>query len=112
MFSYHPQGDGQTKRMQRTWLQYLRLYAKEKGWVSWLTTMEFAYNNAVHEATGFTPFSLSRTYKPKTGLEPGQKENPWRESIERASKNLEKAQERMIAASSSKPTSYQVGCFV
>jgi|SRR5947209_12375595 len=33
-FPYHPQGDGQTERMQRMWLQYLCLYAKEKDWVS------------------------------------------------------------------------------
>src|SRR5947209_7593783 len=106
---YHPQGDGQTERTQRTWLQYLRMYAREKNWVSWLTPMQFAYNSAVHEATGFTPFSLSRTYLPLTGLEPGKRENPWRQNIKLASDNLEKARERMIANSSSKPVSYQVG---
>ena len=74
--------------MQRTWLQYLRLYAKEKDWVSWLTPMEFAYNNAVHKATGFTPFSLSQTYKPLIGVEPGSKENPWKENLEKAAENL------------------------
>ena len=105
---YHPQGDGQTERTQRTWLQYLRMYAKEKNWVSWLTPIEFAYNSAVHEATGFTPFSLSRTYLPLTGMEPGRKENPWRHNIETAKENLKKARKRMIAHSSSKPTSYQV----
>src|SRR5437660_652752 len=35
---YHPQGDGQTERMQWTWLQYLCMYAKEKNWVSRLTS--------------------------------------------------------------------------
>src|SRR5437660_6926280 len=88
------------------------MYAKEKNWVSWLTPMEFAYNSAVHEATGFTPFSLSRTYLLLTGLEPGKRENPWRENIKLARENLERAQERMIAHSSLKLTSYQVGDLV
>src|SRR5438309_172287 len=88
---YHPQGDGQTERTQRTWLQYLRLYAKENDWVSWLTPMEFAYNSAVHEATGFSPFSLSRTYKPLTGLEPEGKESSWQNNIRMAAENLQKA---------------------
>src|SRR5437660_12624556 len=95
--------------MQQTWLQFLRIYAREKNWVTWLTSMEFAYNSAVHEATRFTPFSLSQTYLPLTGLEPGKKENPWRQNIKLAKENLEKARERMIAHSSSKPTSYKVG---
>ena len=71
--------------------------------------MEFAYNNAVYEATGFTPFSLSRTYRPLTGMEPGERENPWRENLEKAAENLQKARERMVTSSSSQPVKYEVG---
>lgn len=72
---YHSQEDGQMERTQRTWLQYLRMYAKEKDWVSWLAPMELVYNLAVHESIGLALFNVTRTYRPLCGTEPQSKEN-------------------------------------
>jgi len=59
--SYHPQTDGQTERMNRTMEEMLRSYVNDKGtdWDQHLATAELAYNTAIQESTGFTPFRLS-----------------------------------------------------
>jgi transposase InsO family protein len=56
--AYHPQSDGQTERMNPGIEQFLRAYAGmyQKDWVTWLPMAEFSYNNAVHSATGTSPF--------------------------------------------------------
>jgi transposase InsO family protein len=70
--AYHPQTDGQTERVNRVLEDYLRHYISpfQDNWVSMLTFAEFAYNNAVHESTGSTPFRLNYGYDP---VAPGQK---------------------------------------
>jgi hypothetical protein len=56
--AYHPQTDGQTERMNPGIEQYLRAYSGmyQKDWVKWLPMAEFAYINALHSATGTSPF--------------------------------------------------------
>jgi hypothetical protein len=56
--AYHPQSDGQTERMDPGIEQFLRAYAGmyQKDWVKWLPMAEFSYNNAIHSATGTSPF--------------------------------------------------------
>jgi hypothetical protein len=56
--AYHPQLDGQTERMNPGIEQFLQAYAGmyQKDWVKWLPMAEFSYNNAVHSATGISPF--------------------------------------------------------
>jgi hypothetical protein len=56
--AYHPQTNRQTERMNPGIKQYLRAYSGmyQKDWVRWLPMAEFAYNNAVHSATGTSPF--------------------------------------------------------
>jgi hypothetical protein len=56
--AYHPQTDGQTERMNPGIEQFLSTYAGmyQKDWVKWLPMAEFSYNNAVHSATGTSPF--------------------------------------------------------
>jgi hypothetical protein len=60
--TYHPQTDGQTERTNREVEKYLRMFTnhQQDDWVDWLPLAEFAYNNAVHEATGQTPFFLNK----------------------------------------------------
>jgi hypothetical protein len=56
--AYHPQSDGQTERMNPAIEQSLRAYTGmyQKDWVKWLPMAEFSYNNAIHSATGTSPF--------------------------------------------------------
>ncbi len=56
--AYHPQSDGGTERLNQTWETYLRHYVNydQSDWAPMLPLAEFAYNNAVHDTTGTTPF--------------------------------------------------------
>ena len=58
--AFHPQTDGQTERLNRTLEQMLRMYVDPclDDWDEWLTPVEFAYNNAVHDSTGCKPFVM------------------------------------------------------
>jgi hypothetical protein len=66
--AYHPQTDGQTEQTNREVEKYLRMFTnhQQDDWVDWLPLAEFAYNNAIHEATGQTPFFLNRGRHPRT----------------------------------------------
>lgn len=67
--SYHPQADGQTERTNQTLEQYLRCYVDYNldDWSRYLSTAEFAYNNAKHESTGYSPFFLEYGRNPRAG---------------------------------------------
>ncbi|QRW23677.1 Retrotransposable element Tf2 protein [Rhizoctonia solani] len=58
--AYHPESDGQTERVNQFIEFYLRSYvaADHSDWATWLLLAEYAYNNAIHAATGKTPFKL------------------------------------------------------
>jgi hypothetical protein len=66
--SNHPETDGQSERLNGILNQYMRVYASymQDNWVELLPTAEFAYNNAVHSATGVTPFYADTGRHPKT----------------------------------------------
>ncbi len=65
--AYHPQTDGQTERVNRTLEQMLRMYIGPKmdDWDVWLGPVQFAYNNAVHDSTGYSPFFLNFGRQPR-----------------------------------------------
>ena len=50
---FHPQTDGQTEQMNQELKQYLRFFVehRQKNWLEWLASAEFAVNNKVHTAT-------------------------------------------------------------
>ncbi|KAF8754225.1 hypothetical protein RHS01_06321, partial [Rhizoctonia solani] len=111
--AYHPQSDGQTERVNPTVKHFLRAYSgiNQKDWVKWLPMAEFAYNNAVHSATGKTPFKALYGWEP--ALTPSniptdvpeaddlatEMEAQWRE-VEAA---LRQSKERMTAGGTGEP---------
>ncbi|CAI7772695.1 unnamed protein product [Closterium sp. NIES-54] len=70
--AYHPQTDGQTERLNQVVEQLLRIACKDdvSHWDTQLPTLEFAYNNASHAATGKTPFFLCYGREPLTPQQP------------------------------------------
>ncbi|CAI7857213.1 unnamed protein product [Closterium sp. NIES-54] len=70
--AYHPQTDGQTERLNQVVEQLLRTACKDdvSQWDTQLPTLQFAYNNASHAATGKTPFFLCYGREPLTPQQP------------------------------------------
>jgi hypothetical protein len=69
---YHPEGDGQTERVNQTLEQYLRIFCsyQQDNWASLLPLAEFAYNNAPNESTGVSPFFANKGYHPQLAVHP------------------------------------------
>ncbi|KAF8747627.1 hypothetical protein RHS01_11313 [Rhizoctonia solani] len=117
--AYHPQSDGQTERVNPTVEHFLRAYSgiNQRDWVKWLPMAEFAYNNAVHSATGKTPFKALYGWEPT--LTPSniptdvpeaddlatQMEEQWRE-VEAA---LRQSKTRMTAGETGEPVTFEIG---
>jgi len=66
----HPETNGQTERTIRIITQYFRSFVKYnfKNWDLWLPLAEFAYNSAIHSATGMSPFQVILERQPLTVL--------------------------------------------
>jgi hypothetical protein len=107
--AYHPESDGQTERMNRTLEEMLRSYVNDKGsdWDRHLVTAELAYNTAVQESTGYSPFRLSYGVDPRLPMdhalvEAKTNDNPtavellqrWNSDLEQARYNMQQAQLR------------------
>ena len=67
---YHPETDGQTERMNRTLTEALRAYvnAKHDDWELYLPSFEFAYNDSINRSTGYAPFELVLSIKPRVPM--------------------------------------------
>jgi len=69
---YHPEGDGQTERVNQTLEQYLRVFCnfQQDNWASLLPLAELPYNNAPNETTGVSPFFANKGYHPNLAVHP------------------------------------------
>lgn len=69
--SRHPQTDGASEVMNRMIENYLRCYCSyhQNDWDELLPAAEFAYNSAVTEDLGMSPFEMDLGYNPRTPLD-------------------------------------------
>jgi hypothetical protein len=69
-FSFHPQTDGQTERVNQTLETYLRLFVSVglNDWDTLLSRAEFAHNAAVNETVRAAPFKMTYGYNPRTPM--------------------------------------------
>ena len=69
--AYHPQGNGQVERFNRTVEAMLAKVVKEnqKDWDSHIPSVLLAYRTAIHESTNFTPFHLTFGRSPNLPLD-------------------------------------------
>jgi len=67
--AFHPQMDGQTERMNQELEQYLRFFVehRQKDWLEWLVSAEFAVNNKVYTAMKVLPFMANYGRELKMG---------------------------------------------
>ena len=58
---YHPQADGQSERMNRTWKDMLRAFADREARGTWdllLPSIQHAFNSSVHAGSKTSPFEV------------------------------------------------------
>jgi hypothetical protein len=94
--AYHPQGDGQTERVNQELEQYLRIFINQRqdDWVRLLLFAEFQYNNHIHSVTQQPPFLLDTSQTPHMGFEPSQ----WRSHVESVTQSKERMQDALEEA--------------
>ena len=68
--AYHPQGDGQTERVNQELEQFLHLFINQRqdDWDELLPITEFQYNNHIHSTTQNIPFLLDTGCIPCMGF--------------------------------------------
>jgi hypothetical protein len=66
--SFHPQTDGQTKRVNQTLETYLQHFVSVglNNWDTLLSRAEFAHNAAINETIRAALFKLTYGYHPRT----------------------------------------------
>ena len=68
---YHPMGNGMVERFNKTLLNMLGTLeeSQKTDWKSYVSTMTHAYNAAVHDSTGFSPFFLMFGRHPRLAVD-------------------------------------------
>ena len=66
--AFHPQTDGQSERAVRSVVDMLRCFAADHrtSWDQELPNIEFAWNNARNDSTGYSPYEMLYGFQPAT----------------------------------------------
>eukprot|EP00253_Pinus_taeda_P005649 PITA_05649 len=121
--AYHPQTDGQTKRVNKVVEDMLRAYVMQQPtlWEEYLHLVEFAYNNGYHTSTQMSPFEVMYGRKCRTPSNWGGPEDrlslgpemlkEMEDMVKRVHVNLKAAQDRQrnFADRKRRFKEYQVG---
>ena len=82
---YHPQGNGQTERFNKTLCGLIKSldHAQRKNWPEWLPHVVFIYNSTPHRVTGLAPYTMMYGREPKIPLDHllGNLQNDWDEDF-------------------------------
>ena len=93
--AFHPQMNGQMEQMNQELEQYLRFFIeyKQRDWLEWLVTAEFAVNNKVHIVTNVLLFmtNYERELRIEADIRRKEKVEKATEFAERMRKVQEKA---------------------
>ena len=94
---YHPQTDGQTKRINQELEQYLRVFIdhRQEQWPDWLEIAEFVYNNKIYTATKISPFKVNYGQDPRMAFE-GRRKGKY-EAVGKFVERMKKIQEEAKA---------------
>ncbi|PNY01683.1 retrotransposon-related protein [Trifolium pratense] len=103
--AYHPQTDGQSERTIQSLEDLLRACVLENGgsWDSWLSLIEFTYNNSFHASIGMAPFEALYGRRCRTPLcwhESGESVVLGPELVQQTTEKIKMIQEKMKASQS------------
>jgi len=98
--SRHPQTDGASEIMNRMVENYLRCYCNyhQDNWDELLPAAEFAYNSAVSEDIGMSPFELDLGWNPKSPLDMLSSREDKNATVEEFKSNLKSSLEDAVYA--------------
>jgi len=98
--SRHPQTDGSSEIMNRMVENYLRCYCNyhQNNWDELLPAAEFAYNSAVSEDMGMSPFEIDLGWNPKSPLDLLASPEDKNETVEEFTVNLKASLEDALYA--------------
>ena len=101
--AFHPQIDGETRRVNQVLEDMLRMYVNEKqtNWSEYLPLVEFAYNSSWHASTNMTPFEAMYGYNCLTPVHfsnPSNKVDMSREMLTKMDEQLSKIKKHVKQA--------------
>ena len=96
--AFHPQMDGQMEQMNQELEQYLQFFIehRQKDWLEWLASAEFAVNNKIHTATKVSPFMANYRRELRMGEDVRKKGKV--ESTTEFAERMKKVHEKVEAA--------------